>query len=468
MNIGIGIVIGLIIGAIATYLLSASVAKRKLQSTESKLDRTEKALQETDAQLKESQQAYARIQDIEQQYQAQTDELKQVKAKLADLESATPTAQEILSVQTQLQETEQAYEQRIQGIEQTYQTHIQELENNHQQAIADLENTHQTQISELQAHIRELQQAQTDEIKALQNESPTTDEVTTTDTIATVTAGIAIVGETITQDEIGDENLTETPQEEAQEAPLETLDASVEQVAVAELTTQDENRDENLTETVEEIPPLETSPDTNDDKIDNLLEELPSDEIDNNNLLEDLSLIETASDKTEEEIHAAIEQLSDWQDATQDAGNEPKTIVPHNDAFDGLFEDAQTNADADFLEMMPTQEETVTNFDSSLASDENDPFADLFESDNEPTPQHSDDPFAELLGNQSEQPDEEFLNLLQADDDAGALENQSSTHQNESEWDKLFDDSTAQNQESDDPFQIEEMLESSKSHTTSS
>ena len=180
MEIGIGIVIGLLLGAIATYFLSSSGAKRKLQSTESKLERTENALTEAENQLKELQDVPAKLQQTEQMYEAklqdmgqrnitQEEELSQATQKIAELQSLASRVQELEHLETKAQEIEQNYEAQLQHLEQKYQSEIQELQQTlansqsieeTEQRIRELQGAYQTQIENYQVQVQELQQAQ--------------------------------------------------------------------------------------------------------------------------------------------------------------------------------------------------------------------------------------------------------------------------------------------------------------------
>ena len=120
------------------------------------------------------------------------------------------------------------------------------------------------------------------------------------------------------------------------------------------------------------------------------------------------------------------------------------------------MKDQTESSDQEFLEILPTSEETVS-------SQDNDPFADIFEPDSQDNKIDPNDPFAELLGDGSEQPDEEFLDLLQADDNINPKANQSE----DSQWDNMFDDTSSKKGDSDNPFLMEEMLETSKTHQSS-
>ena len=123
------------------------------------------------------------------------------------------------------------------------------------------------------------------------------------------------------------------------------------------------------------------------------------------------------------------------------------------------------NEDQDFLEMMPTPEEKSHDLGETIASNETDPFADIFESDGDGNTIDPNDPFAELLGDGTETPDEEFLNLLQADENINSDASDSVKQEKDSEWDDIFEDTSAKNGNADNPFLMEEMVEVSKPQT---
>ncbi len=117
--------------------------------------------------------------------------------------------------------------------------------------------------------------------------------------------------------------------------------------------------------------------------------------------------------------------------------------------------------------MMPTSEEKSHHSEENITSNDNDPFADIFESDSESDTVDPNDPFAELLGDGTETPDEEFLNLLQDDENIKHESSDSFNKENDSEWDDIFEDTSGKNGNADNPFLMEEMLETSKTKTSS-
>ena len=134
---------------------------------------------------------------------------------------------------------------------------------------------------------------------------------------------------------------------------------------------------------------------------------------------------------------------------------------------DLLTEEADKD-DQDFLEMMPTSEEQSDHLQETIAaSDENDPFADIFESDSDSNQIDPNDPFAELLGDGTETPDEEFLNLLQTDENSKNESLESLTQDKDSEWGDIFEDTSDKNGNEENPFLMEEMFETSKTKTSS-
>ena len=135
------------------------------------------------------------------------------------------------------------------------------------------------------------------------------------------------------------------------------------------------------------------------------------------------------------------------------------------EALRDLFTEETVNEDQEFLEMMPTSEEQSHDLEETIASNEKDPFADIFESDSEGNTIDPNDPFAELLGDGTETPDEEFLNLLQGDENINSDPSDSVNKETDSEWDDIFEDTSAKNGNADNPFLMEEMVEASKPQT---
>ncbi|MDJ0598255.1 MAG: hypothetical protein QNJ37_05390, partial [Crocosphaera sp.] len=199
---------------------------------------------------------------------------------------------------------------------------------------------------------------------------------------------------------------------------------------------------------------------------DNSLEELDELENDTDNFLNELNpLEETVTNNIES--NTDLETISSLEEENIDSVMFEDNSSDETEVLKDLFTEEPVNDEQDFLEMMPTSEENSHHLQETVASNENDPFADILESDSESNSVDPNDPFAELLGDGTEKPDEEFLNLLQGDENINSDSSDLFNQEKDSEWDDIFEDTSARNGNEDNPFLAEEMLEVSKPQTFS-
>ena len=172
--------IGLLIGGALAYFFfqnKSQQIQRKLESSEKKLERANRALEDTESlrsqqaiHTQELQNARQQLQSVEASYQGQIRNLEE-------------------SYELQLQEVEKLQgnpaaladsQDRIRQIEQSYQAQIQELQANHQNEKIAIEQSYQAQIRELQQSyeqtLEEIQQ--TPPVQAFDNPPETSPETT--------------------------------------------------------------------------------------------------------------------------------------------------------------------------------------------------------------------------------------------------------------------------------------------------
>ena len=498
MEIGIGIVIGLLLGAIATYFLSSSGAKRKLQSTESKLERTENALTEAENQLKELQDVPAKLQQTEQMYEAklqdmgqrnitQEEELSQATQKIAELQSLASRVQELEHLETKAQEIEQNYEAQLQHLEQKYQSEIQELQQTlansqsieeTEQRIRELQGAYQTQIENYQVQVQELQQAQasSQSIEETQQRIREIEQAYQTQ--------IQDLQQSHQQAVADLENAHRHQQDEREEAN-QTQIREIQASYQAQIVELEQSHQENIQALQEQqaVSPVYSENVTDETvnmqvtglnegaifKSEQLTQEETSKtfENDTDNFLEELSVV---SETVTEDVIAddELELFSTSEEGNIDSIIPEDNISDDSEVLKDLLTEEADKDDQDFLEMMPTSEEQSDHLQETIAaSDENDPFADIFESDSDSNQIDPNDPFAELLGDGTETPDEEFLNLLQTDENSKNESLESLTQDKDSEWGDIFEDTSDKNGNEENPFLMEEMFETSKTKTSS-
>ena len=498
MEIGIGIVIGLLLGAIATYFLSSSGAKRKLQSTESKLERTENALTEAENQLKELQDVPAKLQQTEQMYEAklqdmgqrnitQEEELSQATQKIAELQSLASRVQELEHLETKAQEIEQNYEAQLQHLEQKYQSEIQELQQTlansqsieeTEQRIRELQGAYQTQIENYQVQVQELQQAQASS-QSIEETEQRIREIE--QAYQTQIQDLQQSHQQAVADLENAHRHQQDEREEANQTQIREIQASYQ----AQIVELEQSHQENIQALQEQqaVSPVYSENVTDETvnmqvtglnegaifKSEQLTQEETSKtfENDTDNFLEELSVV---SETVTEDVIAddELELFSTSEEGNIDSIIPEDNISDDSEVLKDLLTEEADKDDQDFLEMMPTSEEQSDHLQETIAaSDENDPFADIFESDSDSNQIDPNDPFAELLGDGTETPDEEFLNLLQTDENSKNESLESLTQDKDSEWGDIFEDTSDKNGNEENPFLMEEMFETSKTKTSS-
>ena len=498
MEIGIGIVIGLLLGASATYFLSSSGAKRKLQSTESKLERTENALTEAENQLKELQDVPAKLQQTEQMYEAklqdmgqrnitQEEELSQATQKIAELQSLASRVQELEHLETKAQEIEQNYEAQLQHLEQKYQSEIQELQQTlansqsieeTEQRIRELQGAYQTQIENYQVQVQELQQAQASS-QSIEETEQRIREIE--QAYQTQIQDLQQSHQQAVADLENAHRHQQDEREEANQTQIREIQASYQ----AQIVELEQSHQENIQALQEQqaVSPVYSENVTDETvnmqvtglnegaifKSEQLTQEETSKtfENDTDNFLEELSVV---SETVTEDVIAddELELFSTSEEGNIDSIIPEDNISDDSEVLKDLLTEEADKDDQDFLEMMPTSEEQSDHLQETIAaSDENDPFADIFESDSDSNQIDPNDPFAELLGDGTETPDEEFLNLLQTDENSKNESLESLTQDKDSEWGDIFEDTSDKNGNEENPFLMEEMFETSKTKTSS-
>ncbi|HAC64771.1 MAG TPA: hypothetical protein DCF68_14875, partial [Cyanothece sp. UBA12306] len=172
-----------------------------------------------------------------------------------------------------------------------------------------------------------------------------------------------------------------------------------------------------------------------------LVEELSVEEVDNLSLdsLEELSL-DSLEAKTE--VSNADRELLEILENDEEMESQATEISfgAKDDLSSDFVQQQETNQDLDFLEMLPTEAETVAHLEENLSNENKDPFADFFESESETAAADPNDPFAALLDSDLDDSSEELMNLLSSDAKEQSQTNETSNKTKEDEWDNLFDD----------------------------
>ncbi len=159
--------VGVIIGGGLVYFLFVNKLQRQLDSAERKLERANRAVEESESgrsqqtlQAQELQNERQKTQSLETSYQAQLRNLEQsYELQLQEVEKAQGNSADLVDSQDQIRQ-----------IKQSYQAQIQELQADRQQEKQAIEQAHQSQIRELQqAHQQELEEIQQRQVAPIQS-----------------------------------------------------------------------------------------------------------------------------------------------------------------------------------------------------------------------------------------------------------------------------------------------------------
>ncbi|TRU93222.1 MAG: hypothetical protein EWV76_00830 [Microcystis novacekii Mn_MB_F_20050700_S1] len=179
-DILIGFVGGGAIGGGALYALQQGEireARQKYKETEAALDQTEAELKDSKEQLKQLDLSEERIRNIEATYREEVaklqKELEDSQGRLQGAASATPDQAIEVADKTQIQELQREYEAKIEELHQSYQNQIQEIIDGKQGEIEALRRSQRAQILELengyQWQIQQLEQGYQSQLLELDN-----------------------------------------------------------------------------------------------------------------------------------------------------------------------------------------------------------------------------------------------------------------------------------------------------------
>ena len=180
VDILIGFVGGGAIGGGALYALQQGEireARQKYKETEAALDQTEAELKDSKGQLKQLALSEERIRNIEATYREEVaklqKELEDSQGRLQEIASATPAQAVEVADKTQIQPLQQEYEAKIEELRQSYQSQIQEIIDGKQGEMEALRQSQQEQILELekgyQSQIQQLEQGYQSQLLGLEN-----------------------------------------------------------------------------------------------------------------------------------------------------------------------------------------------------------------------------------------------------------------------------------------------------------
>ena len=179
-DILIGFVGGGAIGGGALYALQQGEireARQKYKETEAALDQTEAELKDSKGQLKQLALSEERIRNIEATYREEVaklqKELEDSQGRWQEIASATPAQAVEVADKTQIQPLQPEYEAKIEELRQSYQSQIQEIIDGKQGEMEALRQSQQEQILELekgyQSQIQQLEQGYQSQLLGLEN-----------------------------------------------------------------------------------------------------------------------------------------------------------------------------------------------------------------------------------------------------------------------------------------------------------
>ncbi|CCI18780.1 conserved hypothetical protein [Microcystis aeruginosa PCC 9807] len=179
-DILIGFVGGGAIGGGALYALQEGKIReerQKYKETEAALDQAEAELKDSKGQLKQLALSEERIRNIEATYREEVaklqKELEDSQGRVQGAASATAAQAVEVADKTQIQQLEQEYEAKIEELRQSYQSQIQEIIDGKQGEIEALRQSQQAQILELekgyQGQIQQLEQGYQSQLLGLEN-----------------------------------------------------------------------------------------------------------------------------------------------------------------------------------------------------------------------------------------------------------------------------------------------------------
>ncbi len=220
-------------------------------------------------------------------------------------------------------------------------------------------------------------------------------------------------------------------------------------------------------QTIEELPDL-SDIDTNnlsEDFGDRSPEVLSSEHNPQETFLE-LSEIDTTANTSSEDSEL-LEILKTEETSAMDV-SVSDTKKDAKDTVSDLFQEEDESESFDFLEMLPTEEETTADLLNTSTTDNQDPFADFFEPETEGATSNSDDPFADFLDSDVNDSDEDLMNLLETDNKGISEPTEPFDKTKDNDWNNLFDDDhPTSNGKLDHNSNLEEVLKASKTDSAS-
>jgi DNA repair exonuclease SbcCD ATPase subunit len=293
----------------------------------------------------------------------------------AQLERSTKALKEAeILQQQQAQEIKQLRQSpsQMQGIEESYQIKIQEIEQSYKEQSEELSQT-KTKLSKLEQNERKIQKIQ-----------------------QTYQTQLEILEQTYQA------RLKETLQQVQRFAPvLETNQAQIQQIEQIYQTQLQEQQQAHQ----QAINELEKAYDEGDFSLDEWRDLETSDTLNSGSLLEAKlpDFLNINSDNLSEDlVHDTTEALS----LEQTEGRTQNRVAD-------LFQQKKSD-DLDFLEMLPTDEETTKDLSGAFTKDSKKPTYGFFESETKETTRDPDEIFSSFLD--TEKSEENLTNRLQIDD----------------------------------------------------
>jgi len=259
MKEAVFILLGLVVGGGGVYFFVASKLQHQLASAERKLDRANRAVEDSDtlreqqtAQTEELREAQSRLRELEASYHAQIHDLEARHAR--ELAQLTTNEPQVASLQEQLQ---------------SLQAQLESLKVEHEQEKRDLENQHQEQLKHLEANYQQqLAQKPQAELEVEETQNPPQPPETPLNALGGVLGGIAGVAGAVGLAGVAANFFGDRQEPEFTPSTVIEVEENIEPVVETEANWVDENPP-----MVTELPLEEHQPEAEENWVDQELEQ---------------------------------------------------------------------------------------------------------------------------------------------------------------------------------------------------
>ena len=250
--------LGLVVGGGGVYFFVASKLQHQLASAERKLDRANRAVEDSDtlkeqqtAQTEELRAAQSRLRELEASYHAQINELEARHAQ--ELAQFTTNEPQVASLQEQLQ---------------SLQAQLESLKAEHEQEKRDLENKHQEQLKHLEENYQQqLAQKPSAELEVEETQTQTQPPATGLDALGGVLGGMAGVAGAVGLAGVAANFFGDRQEPEPTPSAVTEIEENIEPVLETEANWVDENPP-----ALTELPLEEHQPEAEENWVDQELE----------------------------------------------------------------------------------------------------------------------------------------------------------------------------------------------------